>query len=146
MELVIEVWKLRLQSHVLRKTTNTWDNLLKSPFCQWLLGEKMSSHFLEPKFMLYNGTGDPIKHLYHYRQIMMFMESREGLLRQVFLANLQGPTLVWFYQLLAQPIQRFAQLCNQFLKEYVYNTWSQGNEDYLFNVRQNLTDPLRKFI
>lgn len=62
--------------------------MLQSTLSLQLLREELFVHYVPPKFNLYDGTGDPTEHIYHFQQLMALVDNCEGLLFRVFPASL----------------------------------------------------------
>ena len=62
----------------------------KSPFAQGIEKAKLSRHFHQPTFTMYNGQTDPVKHVSQFKQKMAIHSQDETLLCRVFPSSL-GP-------------------------------------------------------
>nr|CAN80370.1 hypothetical protein VITISV_014722 [Vitis vinifera] len=136
---ILQMTKLRVkQSWDTLWAPKDWyrNQIHASPIAPHLLQEELLAHYLDlKKFKLYDGMEDPVEHLYCYWQLMALKGNREGLLRRVFPASLQGFALIWFQQLPTQSIHSFTQLHDLFLKQYVCNSRPRKSVDYVFNLR-----------
>ena len=91
--------------------------MLKSPFSTHLLQEELLAHHVPPKFNLYDKIGDPMEHIYHFRQLMILVDDKERIIVQGF-SNYPAGSITWFHQLPPYSISDFAQLCDQFVRQY----------------------------
>ncbi|CAB4275852.1 unnamed protein product [Prunus armeniaca] len=73
--------------------------ICKSPFTEDILKAKKPVKFTQPKFKLFQGTTDPIKHIYHFQQQMVLEGDDETLLCKLFPSSLSGSAMIWFRQL-----------------------------------------------
>ena len=64
---------------------------------------------------MYDGT---IDHFDHYHQVITLDIGDNALLCKVFPTNLYSPTLVWFHQLAANPINDFRELSKVFVEHH----------------------------
>ena len=60
----------------------------KSPFTQGIEKAKLSRHFHQPTFAMYNGYTDPIEHMSQFKQKMAVHSQDEALLCRVFSSSL----------------------------------------------------------
>ena len=95
------------------------NHMSSSPFFPAILNQDAPSHFMLPKFQMYDGLQDPFDHLMHFCQIMTLQTSNDALLCNVFLASLTGPALSWFHRLAPNTITSFCCLSKKFVTQYM---------------------------
>ena len=84
--------------------------IFKSPFTHKIEGTKLSWHFHQPTFLLYNGRSDPVEHVSQFIQRMAIHSKDEALLCKIFPSNLGPVAIRWFNSLRANSINSFREL------------------------------------
>ena len=88
--------------------------IFKSPFTHKIEGTKLSWHFHQPTFLLYNGRSDPVEHVSQFIQRMAIHSKDEALLCKIFPSNLGPVAIRWFNSLRANSIISFSELTQAF--------------------------------
>ena len=91
----------------------------KSPFTHKIEGTKLSWHFHQPTFLLYNGRSDPVEHVSQFIQRMAIHSKDEALLCKIFPSNLGPVAIRWFNSLKANSINSFRELTQAFGSRFV---------------------------
>ena len=80
----------------------------------------MPPKFKAPKFVKYNGTGDPCVHLHMFYRKMAPYEDNHPLLCQIFPDSLIGLAATWYARL--EKTFSWREMANSFLEYYRFNT------------------------
>ena len=91
----------------------------KSPFTRRIEGAKLSRHFHQPTFLLYNGRSDPVEHVSQFNQRMVVHLKDEALLCKIFPSSLRLVAMRWFNGLKANSINSFRELTQSFGSRFV---------------------------
>ncbi|XP_050160600.1 uncharacterized protein LOC126634149 [Malus sylvestris] len=118
----------------------------KSPFTEDILKAKKPAKFTQPKFRLFEGTTDPVEHIYHFQQQMALEGDDEALLCKLFPSSLSGSSLTWFRQLKSRSIESFTNLCEAFISQYVCNRRPRKDVTILFSTKQNVGESLKSYM
>ena len=89
--------------------------MLSSPLGQHILDYEPPCGFVILDFTTFDGSVDPYNHMLHYNQALTLNASNDRLLCKVFPANLRGPALAWFHNLLRYLINSFNELWAAFV-------------------------------
>ena len=111
------------------------DDMLSTSFSPHIINHEPPRGFMVPKFSTYDGTNDPFDHIMHYRQLMTLDIENDALLCKVFLANLQGQTLLWFHHLPMNFVNNFMDLSEAFVGQYLCSAQHNLNINILQNIR-----------
>lgn len=109
----------------------------ESPFTDDIMTKDPPEKYTIPKFVTYNGTADPVDHLFHYRKVMTLHEHLDYLMCRVFPSSLHGPALTWFHKIPSKTISNFPQLCKLFIAQYSCNRKQIKDIDSLFNLKKS---------
>ncbi|CAL8996864.1 unnamed protein product [Prunus brigantina] len=120
--------------------------ICKSPFTEDILKAKKPVKFTQPKFKLFEGTTDPIEHIYHFQQQMVLGGDEEALLCKLFPSCLSRSTLIWFRQLKPRSIGGFTQLCEMFISQYICNQKRRNDVTILFRTKQSVGESLKNYL
>ena len=91
----------------------------KSLFTRRIEGDKLSWHFHQPTFLLYNGQPDPLEHASQFNQRMAVHSKDETLLCKIFPSSLGPVAMRWFNGLKAISINSFKELIQSFDSRFV---------------------------
>ena len=80
----------------------------------------MPPKFMAPKFVKYDGIGDPCTHLGMFCRKMAPFGDNHPLLYQIFLDSLTSPTATWYVRL--EKTFSWREMANAFLEYYQFNT------------------------
>ncbi|CAB4286071.1 unnamed protein product [Prunus armeniaca] len=120
--------------------------ICKSPFTEDILKAKKPVKFTQPKFKLFEGTTDPIEHIYHFQQQMVLKGDDEALLCKLFPSSLSGSALIWFRQLKPRSIGGFTQICEMFISQYICNQKRRKDVTILFSTKQSTGESLKDYL
>ncbi|RVX00901.1 hypothetical protein CK203_026497 [Vitis vinifera] len=122
------------------------DDMLSTPFCSHIIHYKPPRGFLVPKFSTYDGINDPFDHIMHYRQLMTLDIGNDALLCKVFPASLQGQALSWFHRLPPNSVDKFRDLSEAFVGQYLCSARHKQNISTLQNIKMQDNESLREFV
>ncbi|CAB4272521.1 unnamed protein product [Prunus armeniaca] len=120
--------------------------ICKSSFKEDILNAKKPVKFTQPKFKLFEGTTNPIEHIYHFQQQMVLEGDDEALLCKLFPSSLSGSALIWFRQLKPRSIGGFTQLCEMFISQYICNQKRRKDVTILFSTKQSTGESLKDYL
>ena len=92
------------------------ESIVKTPFTGEIEREERPKDFNLPALDKYEGTGDPMAHLLHYKQRMSMERVTEALNCKLFATTLSGKALSWFCQLPEGSITNFTSFGRKFLE------------------------------
>ncbi|CAN6693701.1 unnamed protein product [Malus baccata var. baccata] len=118
----------------------------KLSFTEDILKAKKPAKFTQPKFRLFEGTTDPVEHIYHFQQQMALEGDDEALMCKLFPSSLSGSSLTWFRQLKPRSIESFTELCEVFISQYVCNRRPRKDITILFSTKQNVGESLKSYM
>ncbi|KAM2080622.1 hypothetical protein ACFX1T_034373 [Malus domestica] len=118
----------------------------KSSFTEDILKAKKPAKFTQPKFRLFEGTTDPVEHIYHFQQQMALEGDNEAFMCKLFPSSLSGSSLTWFRQLKSRSIGSFTDLCEAFISQYVCNRRPRKDVTILFSTKQNVGESLKSYM
>ena len=94
------------------------EGIVKTPFTLEIEREERPKDFNPPALDKYEGKGDPMAHLLHYKQRMSMERVTEALNCNLFTTTLSGKALSWFYQPPEGSIKNFTSFSRKFLEQY----------------------------
>lgn len=119
---------------------NPATTLSKSPFFIEIQRTNPPSHFVLPKFELFNVTTYPTIHVFHYRQAMETTNiphtKRKLMMCKAFTSNLIRPMLLWFNHLQSHYINSLQKLVQLFVRLYFTSITHQKKAKDLFSIMQ----------
>ena len=101
---------------------NALDQICKSPFIHKIEGARLSRHFHQPTFAIYNGRMDPVEHVSQFNQRMTIHSRNEALMCKVFLSSLGPVVMRWFNSLKTDFIDSYKQLIQAFGSRFITNS------------------------
>ena len=110
-------------------------------FVPAILHQDALSHFVLPKFQMYDGLEDLFDHLIHFRQIMMLQTGNNALLCKVFPSYLVGLALSWFHRLSPNTVTSFRCLSEKFVTQYMCLVSKKQSVTSLFHVWMRNLNP-----
>lgn len=123
--------------------------LTQSPFIEWILDVPNLKDFVVLIMQSFNGSSDPVDHLYQFQQKMTIETKSEAFSYKAFSTTLFGPAMMWFQQLKSKSINDFTSLCQVFMRQYESNQKYQKTMDDKYQKEQkkeeNLGDYLYRF-
>ena len=100
------------------KTADAMEGIMKTPFTLEIEKEERPKDFNLPLLDKYEGVGDPMAHLLHYKQRISMERVIEALNCKLFATTLSGKALSWFCQLLEGFITNFTSFGRKFREQY----------------------------
>ena len=94
----------------------------------------MPLKFKSPKFVKYDGTGDPYAHLSMFCRKMAPYRDNQPLLCQIFPNSLTSPTATWYVRL--EKASSWREMANAFLEYYWFNTKIAPNRTVLQRTKK----------
>ncbi|XP_059635524.1 uncharacterized protein LOC132277692 [Cornus florida] len=105
-------------------------SIVKTPFTNEIERVARPKKFMMPKFIKFNGTGDPLQHLNHYTLEMTLEAHNDLFMCKIFPSSLTGVALEWFKNHPCKSIPNFESLCVAFLpnegRRPLYNLADEG--------------------
>ena len=92
------------------------EGITKTPFTPEIERKEKPKNFNSPVLDKYEGSGDPMAHLLHYKQRMSMERVNEALNYKLFVTTFSGKALSWFCQLPEGSITSFASFGRKFLE------------------------------
>ncbi|XP_059670852.1 uncharacterized protein LOC132316387 [Cornus florida] len=117
-----------------------------SPFTDEILNAPNPKKFSMPIFILFDGTTDPIDHIYHIQLKMALNTNNDSLMCKCFPTSLAGPALNWFKNLSQGSIASFQDLCDKFISQYYRNKHPAKDVSSLFAMKQHEDERLQAFL
>ncbi|XP_026410510.1 uncharacterized protein LOC113305712 [Papaver somniferum] len=87
-----------------------------------------------PVFECYDGSSDLAAHLRYYNRVLARWEQNNAVLCRYFPSSLKGSALSLFDNLPPNSIDSYSQLCERFLRTYMYNKDVNAGMDKLFSL------------
>ncbi|GMH05165.1 hypothetical protein Nepgr_007005 [Nepenthes gracilis] len=103
---------------MLRESSGGGANALQSPFSTEIRTRMLPPKFKMPNLELYDGSGDPMDHLNHFREHLSLQGLDETTMCQCFPLTLKGDAPMWFYGMSADSIRDFGDLATAFLSQF----------------------------
>lgn len=97
------------------------DGIFTTPFSEEILNFPLPPDFKTSKFEMFNGEGDPKKHLINFQECILKLEIEEKLMAKFFPRSLKGDASQWFYKLPYRSITSFGELVKIFIDQYKHN-------------------------
>ncbi|KAK2999310.1 hypothetical protein RJ639_022829 [Escallonia herrerae] len=97
---------------------------------------KLPPNFRMPQCDLYDRTGDPGEHVYHFETNMLFHQVSDAVMYRAFPTTLRKAAHAWFKSLQPRSIYSFDQLSDLFQKHFVSNHSQRKNSANLLNIVQ----------
>ena len=83
----------------MNRAADVMEGIVKTPFTPEIVREERSKDFNLPAMKKYEGKGDPMAHLLHFKQRMSMEKVTETLNCKLFASTLAAKALTWFCQL-----------------------------------------------
>ncbi|KAH7837900.1 hypothetical protein Vadar_019365 [Vaccinium darrowii] len=103
------------------KEPNAYPSTNFSDLC-FFPNQPLPAKFKIPDFTKFNGTTNPMTHLRLYVGALNGLPNGNMLMMQLFQHSLTGPAAQWFARLDLHRIQTWAELSQEFVKQYRHNT------------------------
>ncbi|XP_059639789.1 uncharacterized protein LOC132282191 [Cornus florida] len=130
------------ENEALRSAARTVD----SPFTDEILNAPSPRKFSMPVFILFDGTTDPIDHVYHIQLKMAINTKNDSLMCKCFPTSLVGPALNWFKNLPSGSVDSFRSLCDRFISQYYGNKHPVKDISSLFTMKQHAEERFQAFL
>ena len=106
---------------------------------------KMPPKFLMPRFQMYNGTGNPHRHLSAFINNMQFHTQDKRVYARAFPQSLEGDAHAWFSRLDKNSVDSWSTLTRLFIERHGVTISDEKDETELMEVRQNPGETLREY-
>ncbi|XP_059658350.1 uncharacterized protein LOC132304618 [Cornus florida] len=120
--------------------------MVASLFTDEILNAPNPKKFSMPVFILFDGTTDPVDHIYYIQLKMALNTNNDHLMCKYFPTSLAGPALNWFKNLAQGSIASFQDLCNKFISQYYGNKRPAKDVSSLFTMKQHEDERLQAFL
>ena len=120
----VEVSSMRAPPDFINRRLN---DMFFTSFGPHIIKYKTPRGFVVPKFAMYDGMSDPFDHIMHFRQLTILDIGNDALMCKVFLASLHGPTLSWFHRLQQNFVNKFWDISEAFVGNYLCSTRQKQN-------------------
>ncbi|XP_059639567.1 uncharacterized protein LOC132281936 [Cornus florida] len=134
--------KFQKENEALRSAARTVD----SPFTDEILNAPSPRKFSMPVFILFDGTTDPIDHVYHIQLKIALNTEKDSLMCKCCPTSLAGPVLNWFKNLPRGSVDSFRNLCDRFISQYYGNKCPAKDISSLFTMKQHEDERLQAFL
>ena len=121
------------------------NDMLSSPLWQHIFIYEPHCRFFIPAFATFDGSTHPYNHMLHYNQAMILNADNDRLLCKVSPANLRGPVLARFHNLLRNSINSFNELWAVFISQYLCSVLQKWNISSLQTILQHEGKSIRDF-
>ena len=149
-------WKKQMMEEMMQKvnqlgtygdmTEQVIRGVTQSPFTEWISDEPKPKDFVVPTMQSFDGSSDPVDHLYQFQQKMAIETKSEALSCKAFSTTLSGLAMMWFRQLKPKSINDFTSLCQVFMKQYGSNRKYQKTMDDLYQMEQKEEENPRDYL
>ena len=119
--------------------------ITNSSFAQWIEKEEKPKDFNPPIPEKYEGRGNPIVQLLHFKQRMSLKRILEALTNKLFVIVFIGKALSWFSQLPKGSISIFTGFNKKFLEQYHSNRPQQKSMENL-HIKQRYDKSPRNYL
>ncbi|KAK3014860.1 hypothetical protein RJ639_007961 [Escallonia herrerae] len=116
------------------------------PLSEAIEKAKLPPNFRMPQCDLYDGTGDPGEHVYHFQTNMLLLQVSDAVMCRAFLTTLRKAAHAWFKSLQPRSIHSFSQLSDLFQKYFVSSRSRRKNSASLLNIVQEKNESLACFL
>ncbi|KAH7853864.1 hypothetical protein Vadar_007461 [Vaccinium darrowii] len=107
--------------------------------------QPLPAKFKIPDFTKFNGTTNPMTHLRLYAGALNGLPNGNMLMMQLFQHSLTGPAAQWFARLDLHRIQTWAELSQEFVKQYRHNTDISIDRMHLLRMEQEPKETFRVY-
>ena len=105
----------------------------------------MSNGYQSPKFLQFNGKGNPKQHVAHFVKTCEIARTQGGLFVKQFVRSLKGNAFDWYTDLEPESIDSWEQLEREFLNRF-YSTRHMVSMMELTNTKQWKDEPVVDYI
>lgn len=110
------------------------------------MDDPLLSNFKTPSVKIFDGVGDPHKHVIAYQAMMMLLEANDAMMFQAFFSTIGGPTQRWFTRLPGESINFFYNLVVKFTSHFMQGKKARKHFSYIANVKQWSNKSLTEFL
>ncbi|KAK3019655.1 hypothetical protein RJ639_004038 [Escallonia herrerae] len=116
------------------------------PLSKAIKKAKLPPNFRMPQCDLYDGTGDPGEHVYHFQTNMLLLQVSDDVMCRAFPTTLRKAAHAWFKFLQPRSIYSFGQLSDLFQKHFVSSHSRRKNSASLLNIVQEKNESFACFL
>ncbi|XP_070036101.1 uncharacterized protein [Nicotiana tomentosiformis] len=116
-----------------------YDDLCIQPDVELLEGYK------PPKFIMFDGTGDPKVHLRTYCDKLIGVGKDERIRMKMFMRNLTRDALSWYISQNPKKWINWVSMASDFMDRFRFNTENAPDVFYIQNLKKKLTETFRKY-
>ncbi|GAA0147330.1 hypothetical protein LIER_07057 [Lithospermum erythrorhizon] len=98
--------------------------------------------FKLPQFNLFDGNGDPLKHLKGFITHMAITSNNPDVYAKAFPNSLTGKALDWYMELPLKSLDSYQATTDAFVAKFGTTIQSMQDERILMGINQNLNEPL----
>jgi hypothetical protein len=134
--------------HLQHKHNPIWRKLQQisfSPFSAKIERAKFPARFVPPNLAVYDGKGDPVRHLSRYRQSMALHTSNDALMCRIFPSSLGEVGLRWFDRLDHGSIRSWQEMSKSFTARFITNTRKLKEIDALLALKMKAEETLKSY-
>jgi len=117
-----------------------------SPLSKDIQEYKLSRKFLTSTFDSYTGASNPIQHIRHFQDKMMFYFHNDWVMCLTFPSSLRGATSEWFYSLPPRSLHKFTEVTEAFLTQYATRQEAKRSGHHLLSVKMRPGDSFKFYI
>ena len=115
------------------------------PFTKELATAAMPPKFLMPRFQMYNGTGNPHRHLNAFISNMQFHTQDDKVYARAFPQSLEGDAHAWFSRLELNSVDSWSTLTRLFVERHGVTISDEKDETELMEVKQKQGETIREY-
>ena len=115
--------------------SSTSSLICSKPYTKRIDNMRMPNGYLPPKFLQFNGKGNPKQHIAHFVENCENVGTQGGLFVKQFFCSLKGNAFDWYTDLKAESINSWEQLEREFLNRF-YSTCHTVGMMELTNTKQ----------
>ncbi|GAA0164658.1 hypothetical protein LIER_20245 [Lithospermum erythrorhizon] len=105
----------------------------------------LSAVFKLPQFNLFDGNGDPLKHLKGFIAHIAITSNNPGVYAKEFPNSLTGKALDWYMKLPLKSLDSYQETTDTFVAKFGTAIQSIQDERILMDIRQNINEPLSSY-
>nr|XP_004234715.1 uncharacterized protein LOC101266000 [Solanum lycopersicum] len=102
--------------------------------------------FKVPKFVTFDGTGNPLAHLKVYCDQLVGVGKNEALLMRLFGRSLSGEALEWLTSQELKQWKSWSALAKDFTERFGHNIEDAPDRYYLEKIKQKSTENYREYV
>ncbi|GAA0182843.1 hypothetical protein LIER_42315 [Lithospermum erythrorhizon] len=119
--------------------------MTKMPFSNRLDNIALPAGLKLPQFNLFDGNGDPLKHLKGFIAHMTITSNNPDVYAKAFPNNLTGKALDWYMKLPLKSLDSYEETADTFVSKFGTAIQSIQDERILMDIRQNINEPLSSY-